>query len=308
MSSTIVGRPIVVGIDGSASALHAARWAAEEAAFRRVPLRLVHGVHVPVSAAAYIGRMGVPTSFFEILESDGRRYLADAEAAVHQAHPEVEVDVDLLRGYPVPVLISLSQAARLMVLGSRGLGGFSGLLAGSTAVALVGHGHCPVAVIHGPASEGAPPAGGPVGGPVVVGVDGSPASEAAIAMAFEEASLRNVDLVAVHTWLDFSSDYSYAYARQFMVDWKEIEIEAQELLAQRLAGWQEKYPDVTVKRVVTRDRPAHHLLERANQAQLLVVGSRGRGGMSGVLLGSTSQALIYHSPCPLLVVRPVTAP
>jgi nucleotide-binding universal stress UspA family protein len=304
MSSNIVGRPIVVGVDGSASALNAAGWAAEEAAFRRVPLRLVHSVHTSVSAAAYIGRMGVPTSFFEILESDGRRYLADAEAAVRQAHPEVEVDTDLLSGYPVPVLIDLSQAARLMVLGSRGLGGFSGLLAGSTAVGLVGHGHCPVAVIHGSASEGALP----TGGPVVVGVDGSPASEAAIAIAFEEASLRNVDLVAVHTWLDFSSDYSYAYARQFMIDWKEIEIEAQELLAQRLAGWQEKYPDVTVKRVVTRDRPAHHLLERANQAQLLVVGSRGRGGMSGMLLGSTSQALIYHSPCPLLVVRPVTAP
>lgn len=304
MSSNIVGRPIVVGVDGSASALNAAGWAAGEAAFRHVPLRLVHGVHVPVSEAAYIGRVGVPTSFFEILESDGRRYLADAEAAVRQAHPEVEVDTDLLKGYPVPVLISLSQAARLMVLGSRGLGGFSGLLAGSTAVALVGHGHCPVAVIHGPAPEG------PLstGGPVVVGVDGSPASEAAIAMAFEEASLRNVDLVAVHTWLDFSSDYSYAYARQFMVEWKEIEIEAQELLAQRLAGWQEKYPDVTVKRVVARDRPAHHLLEHAAQAQLLVVGSRGRGGMSGLLLGSTSQALIYHSPCPLLVVRPATAP
>jgi nucleotide-binding universal stress UspA family protein len=304
MSSNIVGRPIVVGVDGSASALNAAGWAAGEAAFRHVPLRLVHGVHVPVSEAAYIGRLGVPTSFFEILDSDGRRYLADAEAAVRQAYPEVEVDTDLLSGYPVPVLISLSQTARLMVLGSRGLGGFSGLLAGSTAVALVRHGHCPVAVIHGPAPEGALP----TGGPVVVGVDGSPASEAAIAMAFEEASLRNVDLVAVHTWLDFSSDYSYAYARQFMIDWKEIETEAHELLPQRLAGWQEKYPEVTVKRVVTRDRPAHHLLEHAAQAQLLVVGSQGRGGMSGMLLGSTSQALIYHSPCPLLVVRPVTAP
>jgi len=141
----------------------------------------------------------------------------------------------------------------------------------------------------------------------VVGVDGSPTSEAAIAMAFEEASLRNVDLVAVHAWTDFSSDYSYAYAHQFLMDWNRVETEEQELLAQRLAGWQEKYPDVMVHRAVTRDRPVHHLLEHAAQAQLLVVGSRGRGGFSGMLLGSTSQALIYHAPCPLLVVRPVTA-
>jgi nucleotide-binding universal stress UspA family protein len=111
----------------------------------------------------------------------------------------------------------------------------------------------------------------------------------------------------VHTWIDFSSDYSYAYAQQFVTDWEEIETEERELLAQRLAGWQEKYPDVTVKRVVTPDRPVRHLLEQASGAQLLVVGSRGRGALSGALLGSTSQALIYHSPCPLLIARPTSA-
>lgn len=303
---------IVVGVDGSISALNAVSWAANEAAFRRLPLHLVHAVNAALSAAAYIGRFGAPTSFFEAIEAsffeaieaDGRRHLAEAEAAVRQAHPGLEVDVDLQRGDPVPILINLSQTARLLVLGSRGLGGFSGILAGSTAVALVAHGHCAVAVIRGQAPDEAPP----TEGPVVVGVDGSPTSETAIAMAFEEASLRNADLVAVHTWLDYSSDSSYVYSPQFLIDWDRIETEARELLAQRLAGWQEKYPDVTVHRVVTRDRPVHHLLEHAAQAQLLVVGSRGRGGISGMLLGSTSQALIYHSPCPLLVVRPVTAP
>jgi nucleotide-binding universal stress UspA family protein len=295
---------IVVGVDGSTSALNAVRWAVNEAAFRRVPLRLVHGANVSVAAAAYFGRFSMPTSFFEAIEADGLRHLAEAEAAVRQAHPGLEVDVDLQSGDPVTVLIDLSQTARLIVLGSRGLGGFRGILVGSTAVALVAYGHCPVAVIRGWAPDEAPQAEGPV----VVGVDGSPTSEAAIAMAFEEASLRNADLVAVHTWLDYSSDYSYAYASQFLIDWDSVETEAQELLAQRLAGWREKYPDVTVQRVVSRDRPVHHLLEYAAQAQLLVVGSRGRGGISGMLLGSTSQALIYHSPCPLLVVRPVTAP
>lgn len=104
------------------------------------------------------------------------------------------------------------------------------------------------------------------------------------------------------------TDYSDTYARQFRSNWNRIETEEQELLAQRLAGWQEKYPDVTVNRVVARDRPVRHLLDDAAEAQLLVVGNRGRGRISGMLLSSTSQALIYHAPCPLLVVRPLTTP
>jgi nucleotide-binding universal stress UspA family protein len=174
------------------------------------------------------------------------------------------------------------------------------MLAGSTAVALVAHGHCPVAVIRGRTPDGIPPAGGPV----VVGLDGSPASEAAVAIAFDEASLRGADLVAVHTCSEYQSDSGYAYARQFVVDWDAIDVREREVLAERLAGWQEKYPDVLVRRVVARDRPVRALLEQTAEAQLLVVGSRGHGGFTGMLLGSTSQALIYHGTCPLLVARP----
>jgi nucleotide-binding universal stress UspA family protein len=293
MINNLTGHPIVAGVDGSASALRAAVWAANEAALRHIPLRLAHAINV--SAISYLSNT-------EALESKGRQYLAEAEAAVRVSHPEVNIEVDLRHANPVPSLVDLSRLARLVVVGSRGRGGFSGILAGSTAVGLVTHSHCPVAVIRGPAPGEAPPDQGPV----VVGVDGSPASEAAIALAFDEASIRNADLLAVHTWLDFSGEYSYAYGYQFLIDWDRIEIEEQELLAQRLAGWQEKYPDVTVQRVVTQDRPVHHLRKQAAHAQLLVVGSRGRGGISGMLLGSTSQALIYYAPCPLLVARPVT--
>ena len=292
MTSNSAGHPIVVGVDGSSSALHAARWAANEAALRRVPLRLVHCI--PVSAVALIGS-------FEALKAEGPRYLAQAAAAVCQACPEVDLHGEVHDGDPVPVLVDLSQAARLMVVGSRGFGGFSGVLAGSVAVGLVTCGHSPVAVIRGRTPEETPP----TAGPIVVGVDGSPASEAAIALAFEEASFRHVELVAVHTWIDYSPDYSSDYAHQFLIDWDKVETEEQKLLAQRLAGWQEKYPDVGVQRVVTRDRPVHHLLKRAAHAQLLIVGSRGRGGIRGMLLGSTSQALIYHAPCPLIVARPM---
>jgi nucleotide-binding universal stress UspA family protein len=142
---------------------------------------------------------------------------------------------------------------------------------------------------------------------VVVGVDGSPTSEPALAMAFEEAAMRGAGLVAVHAWVEFTSETAYVSARQFLVDWNAVETREHEMLAERLAGWQEKYPDVEVRRVVTGGRPAKCLLDEADDAQLLVVGSRGRGGFTGMLLGSTSQALIHHAPCPLVVVRPIAA-
>jgi nucleotide-binding universal stress UspA family protein len=140
-------------------------------------------------------------------------------------------------------------------------------------------------------------------GPVVVGVDGSPTSEAALAFAFDEASTRGAVLVAVMTSQDFTVDSAYNVSRM-AADWAQVEEDERRLLAQRLAGWQEKHPDVDVHRVVLRDRPARALMRYAAQAQLLVVGSHGHGGFTGMLIGSTSQALVHHAPCPLAIVRP----
>ena len=166
------------------------------------------------------------------------------------------------------------------------------MLAGSTAVALAAHAECPVVVVRGR----------PAGEAVVVGVDASPGSDAAIGFGFEEAAARSVPVVAVLAWQEFLVDS--VFARE-PVGWQVTTGEGQwHLLAQRMAGWQQKYPDVTVVQMVVRDRPAHTLLDMAGNAQLLVVGSRGHGGFSGMLLGSTSQALVYHSPCPVAVVRP----
>jgi nucleotide-binding universal stress UspA family protein len=139
-------------------------------------------------------------------------------------------------------------------------------------------------------------------GPVVVGVDGSPASESAIGFAFEAASTRNAPLTAVLSWTDVLVESAFQ-ATRFSMDWSEVEDEQQRLLAERMAGWQEKYPDVVVERVVVRDRPVRALVRAAQHARLLVVGSHGRGGFTGMLLGSTSQALVHHSPCPVAVVR-----
>ncbi|HZE29866.1 MAG TPA: universal stress protein [Actinoallomurus sp.] len=299
MSESIVGTPVLAGVDGSVPALHAARWAADEAARRRVPLRLVQVVDV----AAVTAEFPLPGDFFKTLESEGRRQLAETETVIRQAHPELDIETSLRIDNLVRTLIDMSHDSGLVVLGARGSGGFGGLLTGSTAIALVTHGHCPVAVIRETSVE-EPPL---FRGPVVVGVDGSPTSEAALALAFEEAAMRGAELVALHTWIEFASDFAYVSARPFFVDWDAVETKEREMLAERLAGWQEKYPEVTVRRVVAGGRPAKRLLEQAADAQLLVVGSRGHGGFTGMLLGSTSQALIHHAPCPLLVVRPATA-
>ena len=295
------GRPIVAAVDGSPSALHAVRWAAIEAARQHLPLRLVHVVNM--SSVATSNGFMLPGGFVESLEAVGRACLADAETTVRKEHPKLQLEVVLQAGLPVAVLVDESDKAHLLVLGSRGLGGFTGILAGSTAVAVVAQGHCPVAVVRDSGPDHEPL----TGGPVVVGVDGSPTSEAAIAWAYEEASWRAADLVAVHTWLEFGSDLDYSSAQPYVTDWNAVESEQRELLAERLAGYQEKYPDVTVRRVIATGRPVRQLLEQAVGAQLLVVGSRGHNALAGVLLGSTSQALIYHAPCPLLVVRPTAS-
>jgi nucleotide-binding universal stress UspA family protein len=164
---------------------------------------------------------------------------------------------------------------------------------GSVSTGLVHHAHCPVAIIH----DEDPLMPHPSLAPVVVGVDGSPASERAVAIAFEEASLRGVDLVAVHAWSD-TGLLEFPGA-----DWSELRIRAEETLSERLAGWAERYPDVLVRRIVVADRPAHQLLEQAAAAQLLVVGSHGRGGFAGMVLGSVSTSVIHGARMPVIVAR-----
>jgi nucleotide-binding universal stress UspA family protein len=155
--------PIVVGVDGSASALAAARWAADEADHRQAPLRLVHAVAQP--ALAHGGGLGLPEEFSAALESDGRGWPAEARAAVLDRRPGLVVELDLAAA-PVASLVAVSRAAQLLVMRAVGLGGFPSLLTDSTAVALLTQARCPVAVIRGRTDAGGPPSSGPV----VVGV------------------------------------------------------------------------------------------------------------------------------------------
>lgn len=286
------GGTVVVGVDGSESALRAVRWSAVEAADRRVPLRLVtaferlHGHPV--------GEIGLGRSYRDIMLDESRRSLAEAAAVAQRAADGVEVEQQVVLGYPIPVLTEESRRAQLVVIGDRGLGGVTGLLLGSVATALAAHADSPVVVVRGEDEDPHAQA------PIVVGVDGSPVGEAALAFAFETAAARGVPLIAVHAWQKVVADPTVA----LLLDWEAFEADERQLLAERLAGWSEKYPDVPVQRMVPRDRPARALVELSRKAQLVVVGSRGRGGFTGLLLGSVSHALLQRAHCPVAVVRP----
>ncbi|MDG4664585.1 universal stress protein [Mycobacterium sp. 236(2023)] len=291
MSTQSAPLGVVVGVDGSAASRVAVDWGARDAAMRRAPLTLVHVL--PSAAVQSWIQVPLPSAFYEDEKREATRILADARAVVDAAATGLpEITEKVVSGQPVPTLSDLSKNADLLVVGSRGLGKWERRLLGSVSTGLVQHAHCPVAVIH----DEDPLIPHPADAPVVVGIDGSPASEHATAIAFDQASRRGVDLVAVHTW----SDAGYALPE---AGWAEIQPEEDLLLAERLAGWQERYPDVTVARVVCRDQPARRLLDESERAQLLVVGSHGRGGFAGMLLGSVGSQVVQSARTPVIVAR-----
>ncbi|MCU1626652.1 MAG: universal stress protein [Pseudonocardia sp.] len=289
--------PIVVGVDDSESARDAVYWSALEAARRHIPLRLVSALMLP--SPHHLGDPGMGTSYRTLMTETARTVLSTAVELAGRSAPGIAVESELITGFPENVLLDESRRSLLVVVGSRGLGGFTGLLLGSVAITLASRGACPVVVVRGTSIART---GVPDHRPVVVGVDGSPTSEAAVAFAYDEADRRGVPLVAVHTWLDDMLEPTLAP----LIDWNAIEQDERVLLDQRLAGWSEKYPDVEVRRLVTRDRPAHTLVEESVGAQLVVVGSRGRGAVRGLLLGSVAHALLHHAHCPVAVARPDT--
>ncbi|WP_092627207.1 universal stress protein [Actinopolyspora mzabensis] len=282
MATSHNGR-IVVGTDGSDSAVRAALWAADEARRRSAVLRLVHGYAMP--AKGYPRFLVPMRALRNGLRAQARTALHTTSETVRAAVPAIEIETRIVEAPPAVALLRESHGSLLTVVGSRGLGGFSGMLVGSVAMALVGHSSVPTVVVRDEDSRD--PAHRSL--PVVVGVDGSPASSAAVAFAFQEAAARGVALTAVHVGKGDHASPSETESDRA-------------LLSERTAGWQEDCPDVPLEQLVVTGHVVRTLLEVASRAQLLVVGNRGTGGFHGMLLGSTSRSLVVHAPCPLAVV------
>ncbi|MFF5210599.1 universal stress protein [Streptosporangium sp. NPDC000396] len=284
---------ILVGVDGSRAGLEAVGWAVREAGLRGTTLRVAHVIpawayEMPEYAPhADVGRW---------MREGARSTLTEALERAREEDSGVEVESLLLPGDPRLGLLEAAGEAEILVVGSHGLGGFRGMLLGSVALGVSGHAACPVVVVRGLPAQ--------AHGEVVVGVDGSPAGEAAIEFAFAEASLRGAVLRAVHAW------------RQPVVGGGPFALQVAEemaqgerrLLAEALAGRSERYPDVKVTEQVEHGHPVDVLKDASTHADLLVLGSRGRGDLTGLFLGSVSHSLLHHAACPLVVTPATTTP
>ncbi|MEV0133281.1 universal stress protein [Dactylosporangium sp. NPDC050688] len=283
---------VVVGVDGSPDSLDAVEWAAADATRRQRPLRVVHAFPWPAAFPP------VPRHLYEQAMRDNAEHILRAAVARARAvAPEVAISADTPVQQAAAALVAASQHASTVVVGNRGLGGFTGLLAGSVGVELAAHAACPVVVVR---HADRPP--GPEAGRVIAGVDGSQDAERALRFAFEQASFRGVGLTAVlaYLWPDSTGPGEML---PLVYDQDNLRDDERRALVESLAGWAERYPDVDLRTAAVRGRPAAVLTERSAGAELLVVGSRGRGGFTGLLLGSVSQAVIRHAACPVAVVR-----
>ncbi|WP_327117460.1 universal stress protein [Nocardia sp. NBC_01730] len=285
--------PIVVAVDGSATACHAVAWAAVDAGLHCCRLHIVTSVSIPTGYGPGVALTDADT---EWLCKDGERVLTEANGVARVAAygEALDITTELVFDPIIPYLITRSRQARMVVVGSRGLGAIRRGLLGSVSTAVTRHAHCPVTVVH---STSATDALSSVK-PVLVGVDGTENSVPAVEVAFEEASRRKVSIMALHAWSDQTSGLDVGIS-----GWDVIHDTEDAVLAESLAGYTERYPDVSVTRVLLRDRPVRCLLDESERAQLVVVGSHGRGGFAGILLGSTSNALLQSVECPIIVVR-----
>ncbi|NUR72549.1 MAG: universal stress protein [Hamadaea sp.] len=288
--------PVVAGVDGSPESLTAVEVAAREAALRGVPLRIVHGFiwpqmrNVPLGPSALGPQEGG-------LENQARQIVADGVAAARAAAPDTDVTGEVITGSAAQALIRASGGASLLVVGDRGLGAFAGLLAGSVSIHVAAHSACPVLVVRGQTDPVAP---------VLLAADGSPAGDAAVGFAFEAAELRKVPLWVLHAWWNPTAEAS-TEMQPLIFDESVARENEERIIANALAGWRPKFPGVDVRTQIVHGRVRRTIVEATEQAQLAVLGSRGFGGFKGMLLGSVSQAALYHSSCPVVIVPGATS-
>jgi nucleotide-binding universal stress UspA family protein len=284
-------RPVVAGVDGSDGSLAALRWAADEASRRSAPLWVVHAFDL---LRAQVFALEDP-AFVAAERRAAGKILDAAVREVRELAGHVEVRPVLESGTASVVLLKQSAQADMVVLGSRGRGDFAGLLLGSTSLQVAMHASCGVVVVRGTTDK----AYGPSAGRVVVGTDGSPQSERAVGFAFERAQERGLGITAVRAWQSPTIYISTVPVEE----WRRWRAQEQTVLAESLAPWRKRYPGVDVVEKSVPGEPAQALVDESAGAELLVVGSHGRGGFGGLLLGSVSHDALHHAHCPVAVLR-----
>ncbi|WP_166906471.1 universal stress protein [Mycobacterium sp. DL440] len=286
--------PVVVGINGSDAALDAARWAGAVAARLGAPLRIVHalpsiGRNLTQTAAALTAAM------MSYQRDMAEAFLKAADEAVRADHPELSVSTVSFNEPADQVLIEASREARLVVLGSKTVTPAAALLIGSTALAVATRAACPVVAFRGDRVA-------PADGPVVVGVDDSPAAQAALSTAFEFAERFGLALTAVRS-LSLAAPAETGVTIPLLIDWDGVESAELAALTETVDVHYKRHPAVVAKCFIEPDSPAKALLKHVADSGLVVVGSRGRNALAGVLLGSTSLNLLHHSPVPVMICR-----
>jgi nucleotide-binding universal stress UspA family protein len=284
---------VVVGVDGSASSESAIRWAANEARRTRQPLHVVHALEneVVLSDTQPLGTKEAPAISDPIVTA--------AMDVARMTAPDVQATPHSVTGFAPTTLIAASKVAGTVVVGSHGHHAIPTALLGSVSQQVAIHSSCPVVVVRENGTRGDL---GP--GHVVVGVDGSDASAPALEYAFAYAASTASSLTAVHTWW-WEPLEGVSLGEPWIGDWTQIASQEATVVSEMLAGWTERYPDVPVRRHVVRGDPVVELLDQSDGASLLVVGSRGRGGFLGLVLGSVSRRVLKRATCPVVVVRSV---
>ncbi len=292
--TTAADQPAVfVGIDGSDTALGAARWAAEFATRHALPLTLLHAIppldwHVA----------GADPSAEDGRGADGDRVLAAAETAVRSTHPDLVIRTAAVKAAVAAALSDASQSARLLVVGT---GAADHRVLGGHAVRIAHRTHCPVVVWRQPVARRT---GKPL--PVVVGVDGSDESTRALAEAFDIAGALHAPLTVVHMWEIGAAVGMGDLGGQSNMDWQLLQLlqtQQRQRIDELVAPFAKRYRNAHVTMVFEDASPAKGLTDLSREAQLVIVGSHSRRKLAEAILGSVSQSLIHHAECPVLVVR-----
>jgi nucleotide-binding universal stress UspA family protein len=290
----VLGTEIIVGFDGSDHARTALDFAAKEALNRRLPIRLVQAFTPPMGGAGLGYGTVLPADALDTMRDAIAGQLQEAADEYHALFPDLQISTTVVVGNSTAALMEEAKDAALLVVGSRGLGGFRGLLLGSTGVQVAAHARCPVAVVRGTAQASA--------NTVVVGLDGSDLSQSALEWAFDFASRHGHRLLALHAWTVPSFDLLATPAGPGPADISELTDEEMRSTAESLAGFRTDYPDVSVDEVVIKESPIKALLAHSDEAVAIVVGTHGRGEVMGAVLGSVSQGVLHKAKIPVVVV------